>query len=48
MAVPPPRHERVRAAIGFLIENALWVFAAAFLLAAAALAVISKRDELRS
>jgi hypothetical protein len=36
------------AAIGFLIENALWVFAAAFLLTAAALAVISKRDELRS
>jgi hypothetical protein len=36
------------AAIGFLVENALWVFAAAFLLAAAALAVFSKRDELRS
>lgn len=35
------------AALGFLVENALWVFAAAFLLAAAALAVISKRGELR-
>ena len=35
------------AAIGFLVENALWVFAAAFLLSAAALAVISKRGELR-
>jgi hypothetical protein len=35
------------AAIGFLIENALWVFPAAFLLAAAALAVISERAELR-
>jgi hypothetical protein len=31
------------AALGFLVENALWVFAAAFLLAAAALALISKR-----
>jgi membrane protein implicated in regulation of membrane protease activity len=35
------------AAVGFLVENALWVFAAAFLLAAAALAVISKRGDLR-
>jgi len=35
------------AAVGFLIENALWVFAAAFLLAAAAFAVVSKRDELQ-
>jgi hypothetical protein len=35
------------AAVGFLVENALWVFAAAFLLAAAVLAVISKRGELR-
>jgi hypothetical protein len=35
------------AAIGFLVENALWPFAAAFLFAAAALAVISKRGELR-
>ena len=35
------------AAVGFLVENALWVFAAAFLLAAAALAAISKRGELR-
>jgi hypothetical protein len=35
------------AAVGFLVENALWVFAAAFLLAAAALAVISTRGELR-
>jgi hypothetical protein len=35
------------AAVGFLVENALWVFAAAFLLVSAALAVISKRDELR-
>jgi hypothetical protein len=33
--------------IGFLVENALWIFAAAFLLAAAALAVISNRGELR-
>jgi hypothetical protein len=31
------------AAAGFLVENALWVFAAGFLLAASALAVISKR-----
>jgi hypothetical protein len=31
------------AAVGFLVENALWVFAAAFLFAAAGLAVISKR-----
>ena len=30
-----------------LIENALWIFPAAFLVAAAALAVISKRRELR-
>jgi hypothetical protein len=35
------------AAVGFLVENALWVFAAAFLLAAAAFAVIAKRGELR-
>lgn len=35
------------AAVGFLIENALWIFPAAFLVAAAALAVISKRGELR-
>jgi hypothetical protein len=35
------------AAVGFLVENALWVFAAAFLLAAAAFAAISKRGELR-
>jgi hypothetical protein len=35
------------AAAGFLVENALWVFAAAFLLVAAALAVLSKRGELR-
>lgn len=35
------------AAVGFLIENALWIFPAAFLVAAAALAVISKRRELR-
>ena len=34
-------------AVGFLIENALWIFPAAFLVAAAALAVISKRRELR-
>jgi hypothetical protein len=34
------------AAAGFLVENALWVFAAAFLLAAAALAAMSKRGEL--
>ena len=35
------------AAACFLIENALWIFAAGFLLTAAALAVISKRRELR-
>jgi hypothetical protein len=35
------------AAAGFLIENALWIFPAAFLIAAAALAVVSKRGELR-
>lgn len=35
------------AALGFLVENALWGFAAAFLLVGAALAIISKRDELR-
>jgi hypothetical protein len=35
------------AAAGFLIENALWIFAAAFLVAAAALAVIATRGELR-
>lgn len=35
------------AAVGFLAENALWIFAAAFLIAAAAFAVISKRGELR-
>jgi hypothetical protein len=35
------------AAVGFLVENALWIFAAAFLVAAAALAVISTRGELR-
>jgi hypothetical protein len=35
------------AAVGFLVENALWVFAAAFLLAAAALVFVSKRGELR-
>jgi hypothetical protein len=35
------------AAVGFIVENALWVFAAAFLIASATLAVISKRGELR-
>ena len=35
------------AAVGFLVENALWIFAAAFLVAAAALAVISTRGEPR-
>jgi hypothetical protein len=35
------------AAVGFLVENPLWVFAAAFLLAAATLGVVSKRGELR-
>jgi hypothetical protein len=35
------------AAVGFLVDNALWVFAAVFLLAAAALVVISKRGDLR-
>ena len=34
------------AVAGFFVENPLWVFAAAFLLAAAALAVISKRGGL--
>ena len=33
------------AVLGFFIENALWVFAAAFLLAAAVFATISKRGE---
>jgi hypothetical protein len=33
------------ATAGFLVENALWIFAAAFLVAAAALAVISKRRD---
>lgn len=33
------------AAIGFLVENALWVFPAAFLLAAAVLAVVSNHGE---
>jgi hypothetical protein len=35
------------AAAGFLAENALWVFAAAFLVAAATAAVISKLGERR-
>ena len=35
------------AAAGFLVENALWIFAAAFLVVAAALAVISTRGEPR-
>jgi hypothetical protein len=35
------------AAVGFLVENALWVFAAAFLIAAAALSLIAKRADLR-
>ena len=35
------------AAVGFLVENALWIFAAAFLVAGAALAVISTRGEAR-
>lgn len=35
------------AALGFLVANVLWVFAAAFLLGAAALAVISRGGELR-
>jgi hypothetical protein len=35
------------AAVGFLVENALWVFAAALLFAAAALGIVSKRGELR-
>jgi hypothetical protein len=35
------------AAVGFLVENALWVFAAAFLFAAAAFNVIAKRVDLR-
>jgi hypothetical protein len=37
----------VSAAVGFLVENALWVFAAAFLLAATTLAAISKGGEMR-
>lgn len=36
------------AAVGFLAENALWVLTAPFLLAAAVLALISRRGELRS
>ena len=35
------------AVIGFFVESALWAFAAAFLLAATALVVISKRGQLR-
>jgi len=35
------------AAAGFLVENALWIFAAAFLLAAAALGVIGRRTDPR-
>ena len=35
------------AAVGFLVENALWVFAAVFLFAAAALGVVSNRGDLR-
>ena len=35
------------AALGFLVENALWMFAAAFLFAAAALGVIAQRGNLR-
>ena len=35
------------AAAGFLVENALWIFAAAFLAAAAAFGVISKRADPR-
>ena len=36
------------AGAGFLVENALWTFVAAFLLVAAALAVISQRADVRS
>lgn len=35
------------ALLGFLVENALWIFAAAFLFAAAALSVIARRGDLR-
>jgi hypothetical protein len=35
------------AAFGFLVDNALWIFAAVFLFAAAALGLVSNR-ELRS
>ena len=38
----------VTAAGGFLVENALWIFAAVFLFAAAALTIVSRRGELRS
>jgi hypothetical protein len=46
---PPvlPLATAATAAVGFLVENALWVFAAAFLFAAAGLAVVSKRGEPR-
>jgi hypothetical protein len=37
----------VSAAAGFLVDNPLWIFAAVFLIAAAVLAVISRRDALR-
>jgi hypothetical protein len=35
------------AAVGFLVENALWIFAAAFLFAAAALGVVASWGNLR-
>lgn len=37
----------VVAALGFLVENALWIFTAGFLFAAAALVVIAQRGNLR-
>jgi hypothetical protein len=36
------------AALGFLVENALWIFAAGFLFAAAALGIMAHRSDLRS
>jgi hypothetical protein len=36
------------AALGFLVENALWIFAAGFLLATAAFAIIAQRGDPRT
>jgi len=47
MAVSSRATTAAIAAVGFLVENPLWIFAAAFLFAAAALGVISKRGDRR-